>query len=92
MTNQRLMDLVRHQRAERRVLSVVVVLLSAVSLAFLLGAGCGSECAEPSCAEAAAQVCGSAGVESFICPYVEEAGCSVLVHVECGDGTIIGGF
>jgi len=34
----------------RRVLSVVVVLLSAVSLAFLLGAGCGSECAEPSCA------------------------------------------
>jgi len=38
----------------RRTLAVI---LAGVALAFLLGAGCGSECAEPSCAEAAAQVC-----------------------------------
>ena len=74
----------------RRTLAVVGAILAAVTLAVLLGAGCDTECAEPSCYEAAAEVCGGVPAATFVCAFDEEAGCNVLVAVECDDGTVLG--
>lgn len=74
----------------RNRLMLAAVLALACSLPFLLGAGCDdSGCVEPSCYEAAAEACGGTPAANFVCPWDEELECNVLVHVECGDGTIL---